>query len=285
MAKDPRLTAIEAEADRRSRDPNSRGGAKSSHKERFAIRAQLRQESGLGKEQKKRGGIAGVYDANKQWAVPLGLGILGAVTGGAAIPALAGAGIGGLDREGQGGIGFDVGGAARGGVQGLAAGSLGNLAGGALGVGQGAAGTAASAPLAVGSAEASAPWLSGAAPTAGGATIASPIGMIPASTTTHAGSAVGAAMPASGASGSFLGRAGDWLTGNGGRNALGALQTVNAAYQGAQARAMANRAVRGQEAEWKANEPLRIEGRRRLLAGVPGNPFAAPLGVSNDGGY
>jgi hypothetical protein len=282
MAKDPRLTAIATEADRRSRDPNSRGGAKSSHKERFAIRAQLRQEAGLGKEQKKRGGIAGSFDRNKSWAVPLGLAITGALTGGAAIPALAGAGIGGLDREGQGGIGFDLGGAARGGVQGLAAGSLGNMAGGALGLGgnAAAAGSTAGAPMAVGSAEASAPWLSGAAPTAGPAMIPSPIGMIPADTVSHAG----AAMPASGASGSLLGRAGDWLTGNGGRNALGALQTVNAAYQGAQARAMANRAVRGQEAEWSANAPLRIEGRRRLMAGVPGNPFAAPMGVGSVGG-
>lgn len=124
MAKDPRVRQIEQEASRRAA-----ADGKSSHAERYAIRAELRQAQGLGSEKKKRGGVAGVWDRNKNVIKPaltIGAGLL---TGGMAVPALIGAGIGGLDREGKGGIGFDAGGAVRGGIRGAAEGYAGQMLG------------------------------------------------------------------------------------------------------------------------------------------------------------
>lgn len=252
MAKDPRVKAIEEEAHRRSLADDG----KTSHKERFAIRKELRADAGLGKEKKKRGGVAGAYDRNKQWAVPLTLAALGMIPGvGPGISALAGAGIDGLDREGQGGIGFDVGGAVQGAAKGYAAGALGNTAGRFLGVG--------SAPVPVGAASAtasgatasnvasSAPWASGAAPTA-----------LPA-----AGGMAPISVP------DMLRRGVDWAKTNP-RDALGLAQGGFNAYNSAQAMGQQRRATRGMEREWAAGAPLRASGRETLLRGVEGNPFA-----------
>jgi hypothetical protein len=60
MARDPRIVAIEAEAKRLAA-----ADGKTSHKERFRIRNELRAAQGLGREKKKRGGAAGVWDRNK----------------------------------------------------------------------------------------------------------------------------------------------------------------------------------------------------------------------------
>ena len=234
MAKDPRVKAIEARADEMSRDPASPGGAKSTPKERKGIRNTLRSRQGLGREEKVRGGVAGVLDRN-EWLAPVLSAASAFIPGANALVPMA---VGAAARGIQGGN------VLQGGLEGAAYGGLGNAV-------QGAFSPAAPAPMA----------FNPSAPDVGP-------GIIPP-TTASAGGFGGA-----------LSKAGDWLTANGGRNALGAAQTVNAAYQGMQARRMANRAVEGQEAEWRLNAPMRIEGRRRLMAGVPGNPFAAPLGVS-----
>ena len=253
MAKDPRVKAIEEEAHRRSL-----ADGKTSHKERFAIRRELRQEAGLGKEKKKRGGAAGVWDRSKDVIVPLGAAALGLATGGLAAPIAASAFARGVDREGKGGIGFDAGQAVRGGLEGAMAGSVGRFAGGLL--------NPAAAPIpmggGIGAAE-TAPWSLPVDAAAQNAATNAPWSV--------AGSA--APVPLGGVRG-IASKGLDFLKGNGGRNALGILQGINAASQSAQSRALANRAVRGQEAEWQAGQPLRMAGRETLLNGVAGNPFA-----------
>lgn len=73
---------------------------------------------------RKRGGLAGIWDRNKQIIKPLvstAAGFLGSPALGAAV----GAAMGGLDRPGKSGIGFDVKQGAIGGLQGYGAGQLG----------------------------------------------------------------------------------------------------------------------------------------------------------------
>lgn len=84
------------------------------------------------KKKRKRGGLAGIWDRNKKVIKPLATGLAGALTGGAAVPALLGGVMGGLDREGKSGIGLDLGGAAKGAVGGAAAGMAGAGLKGAL---------------------------------------------------------------------------------------------------------------------------------------------------------
>lgn len=55
---------------------------------------------------KKRGGIAGFWDRNKGWLKPVATGVAGLFNPLAA--AAIGGAVGGLDRPGKGGIGFDV---------------------------------------------------------------------------------------------------------------------------------------------------------------------------------
>lgn len=85
-SKNPQVRAIEVEAKRRSLADDG----KSSPAERYAIRAQLREEAGLGKEQKRRGGVAGVYDRNKAVLAPVA-----ATLGTLALPGV-GSALGGL---------------------------------------------------------------------------------------------------------------------------------------------------------------------------------------------
>lgn len=80
---------------------------------------------GQSQPRKKRGGLAGIWDRNKGIIKPVVAGGLGALTGGLALPALAGGLMSGLDREGKGGVGFDVGQGVGGAVAGAAAGAAG----------------------------------------------------------------------------------------------------------------------------------------------------------------
>ena len=125
-SKNPQVRAIELEASRRAAADGT-----TSHKERFAIRKALRADAGLGKEQKQRGGVAGVVDRNKQYALPLalaaapfalpalggllgiggGAGAAGAAGAGAALPAAIPAAAGGAGI--LGGIGGAIGNAAK----------------------------------------------------------------------------------------------------------------------------------------------------------------------------
>lgn len=97
---------------------------------RFAARNAVRAKYGMGSEEKKRGGLAGFYDRNKQLiqaGLPTLAGLLapgagvvaGAITGGLAR---------GLDRPGQGGVGLDTSAAARGALAGAGLGATGSAA-------------------------------------------------------------------------------------------------------------------------------------------------------------
>lgn len=87
---------------------------------------------------RKRGGIAGLWDRNKGIIKPLASGVAG-VLGTPMLGAAVGAAMGGLDREGKGGIGFDARQGALGGLKGYGAGKL---ASGAVGGFQAAGGAA-----------------------------------------------------------------------------------------------------------------------------------------------
>lgn len=73
---------------------------------------------------KKRGGLAGIWDRNKNIIKPLATGVAGALTGGVGAAALGGL-MSGLDREGKRGIGLDLGKAAKGAVTGYGTGMAG----------------------------------------------------------------------------------------------------------------------------------------------------------------
>jgi hypothetical protein len=82
---------------------------------------------------RKRGGLAGLWDRNKKIIKPIATLAAGALTGGAG-GALVGGLMGGLDREGKGGIGFDVGRGAMGAATGYGMGKLGQGVGARLGM-------------------------------------------------------------------------------------------------------------------------------------------------------
>ena len=97
---------------------------------RLAARNAVRAKYGMASEEKRRGGLAGFYDRNKQLIqaglptlagmfIPGGGAVAGAITGGLAR---------GLDRPGQGGVALNLGQAARGAATGAALGSLGETA-------------------------------------------------------------------------------------------------------------------------------------------------------------
>jgi hypothetical protein len=73
---------------------------------------------------RKRGGLAGIWDRNKNIITPVATGLVGAFGSPLAAAAL-GATMRGLDRPGKSGIGLDPFAAMRGGVEGYATGSLG----------------------------------------------------------------------------------------------------------------------------------------------------------------
>lgn len=150
---------------------------------------------------------------------------------------LAGA-AGGLLKPG-GNLGSAISGGLSGGLAGMGAQSVaGLLGGGAAGAGAGAAGGAASA--------------------------------IPDS-----------AIPAAGHGGvlgsleGLAGKAGDFLTGNGGKNALGIAQGINAALQQKQANDYAKQALGSVEGSYAERAPLRAQGIKGLLQSNTGNPYAS----------
>jgi hypothetical protein len=96
---------------------------------------------------RKRGGLAGIWDRNKNVITPVAAGIAG-VLGTPALGAAVGAAMRGLDRKGKSGIGFDVGQGLRGGVEGYAMGKLGGIAKGGFGLGGAASGALPSASVA-----------------------------------------------------------------------------------------------------------------------------------------
>ena len=114
-SKNPKVREIERTASRLAAEDGD-----SSHKERFAIRAQLRDEAGLGKEQRVRGGLARIYDNEKRWLAPVA-----ALAAPFAIPAIGGA-LGGL--FGGGAAAGAAGGAVSGAIPAATAGA-GGLAG------------------------------------------------------------------------------------------------------------------------------------------------------------
>lgn len=117
-------------------DEIAEANKRSKRKDRFRARAEVNRKYGKPTEKRKRGGLAGTWDRNKQVISPalqVGLGLIPGV--GPGLAAAAGGLIGGLDREGQSGIGFDAGGAAGGALKGYGLGKLGSLAGGKLGIG------------------------------------------------------------------------------------------------------------------------------------------------------
>lgn len=82
---------------------------------------------------RKRGGLAGFWDREKKWLAPVSEGLVGMIPGvGPLAAAGLGAAIGGLDRPGQRGIGFDAGGAVKGGLTGYGMGQLGSMAKGGI---------------------------------------------------------------------------------------------------------------------------------------------------------
>ena len=251
-SKNPQVRAIELEASRRAAADGT-----TSHKERFAIRKALRADAGLGKEQKQRGGVAGAYDRNKAYVLPIAAAIAGLTgVGGAFMPAILG-GLQGFDRPGEGGIGFDVNSGLKGAATGLAAGGLGAAAGNALNIGVGAipAATAGTAGAAASAAPAAASALPSAVPAA-----------VPAA------SAPGGIM---GSLGSLAGKAKDFALADGGKNIMGIIGAVDAASQRRRADDLTNRAIGLDTGRWDAGAPLRQQGLDALTAGIPGNPFAA----------
>lgn len=122
---------------------------KGASKEKFEWRRAQQAAAGLEQEKKKRGGVAGAYDRNKelvQAAVPALAGMF--LPGSSAVMgALAGGLARGLDRPGKGGIGLDLGQAARGAMTGAALGQLGGAAGSKLGVAKLGAGAAPLPPM------------------------------------------------------------------------------------------------------------------------------------------
>lgn len=67
----------------------------------------------------------------------------------------------------------------------------------------------------------------------------------------------------------------EFLKGNGGKNALGALQGVNAAYNQQKSSGLANNALGTVQAEWDRRAPLRAQGQAQMLA--PGQGIAARI--------
>ncbi len=171
---------------------------------------------------------------------PLVEGGLGLLTGGLAVPVLAGLGGGLLKPGGNLGRGLV------GGAEGLAAGKLGNALGGltGLGAGGGAAGSAGAGGL------------GGIAQALGGAAGAGQSGAL------------------GGDLGSLLGGLGGWLGGNGGKNALGAAQAVNQALLQRQANQYATNAMGDVNAQWNAQAPLRAQAFAAIPQAINANPFS-----------
>lgn len=213
---------------------------------------------------RKRGGIAGIWDRNKQIIKPVATTLAG-IVGTPALGAAVGAAMGGLDRPGKSGVGLDVGGALKGGVSGYAGGKLGAglktgfKAGGGLIGGLKAAGKKALPTLLAGG---------GGGNDGGG----------------------GWELPSLGNVGDSIKNA---VTGNGGMNALAFAQLMNAASLGKKSGELSDYALDSQKKLFADKEGLRsggIAGMQAPRAALPqlgklgavGNPFGmqAPPSVA-----
>lgn len=98
--------------------------------------------------------------------------------------------------------------------------------------------------------------------------------------------AVGSIGQAPSAGGGFLSSAARWLTGNGGKNALGLAEGVNAAMMGRKANQLQNRALGTAQQAYAERAPLRQAGMQGMLhpqtpsltpLADPGNPYAKQI--------
>lgn len=85
--------------------------------------------------------------------------------------------------------------------------------------------------------------------------------------------AFGSAANGGGVSG-LIGKAGDFLTGNGGKNALGVAQGVSSVLDQQKANNYAKDALGTVEGSYAQRAPLRAQGIQQLLASQQGNPYA-----------
>lgn len=233
--------------------------------------------TGVGNIKHRRGGVAGSWDRNKQWALPaIEFGAAFLPGAGPLVSAGIGAAAKGVDRPGKSGIGFDPKAAAMGGVQGYGMGTLGNMAQGALakalpGIAPAGASGAAAGPSLGAQGSGASNVANAAAGGGGGGGIASTIQGI-----------LGKIGGLPGVS-----SAANFLTGNGGLNALGTAQGINAALLQQKALDYAQKAEGTATGNWNANDPLRQAGRAGMLnpkssvdtSALPGirkagNPFA-----------
>ena len=156
---------------------------------------------------RKRGGLAGLWDRNKNVIKPIATGLVGMIPGiGIPLASGLGAAMGGLDRPGKSGVGFDAGAGLKGGLQGAAMGAVGAGAkaglSSLLGGGQaGASGVGAGGGVAM--------------PTSLGGTLATPAGGIggavaPSALSVGGASGINGATSTLGKIGGALNKAGDW---------------------------------------------------------------------------
>jgi hypothetical protein len=94
--------------------------------QKFEYRRAQQAAAGLEQETKKRGGVAGAYDRNKK-LVSAAATVAGFLMGGPAGAGMARGAVQGLDRPGEGGIGFDVKRGIKGFSEGYGAGNVANL--------------------------------------------------------------------------------------------------------------------------------------------------------------
>jgi hypothetical protein len=290
----PQIRAIEIEANRLAGLDG-----KSSMKERFALRNQLRAEAGLPPEKKTRGGVAGVVDRNRNFVGNLVKNVAPALAliPGVGIPAAAAVGAAGRAIQ----KGANIGDIAR---QGASTAATAAAAQGALGAikrvlpsGTPAGGELKPLPAPGERGASTLPGLPGGTPTAtDGAS--GPWWQNPemlGAVTGAAGQAPGASASGGGfwdAAKDVAGKVAGAVTG--GRGADGLLdagllglagaQAVNAANASARARGLSDDAIDLAKENWAAGEGLRTAGRdgmlnpvRRDLSSVyadPTNPFA-----------
>lgn len=149
-----------------------------SRRDRFKARAAVNTKYGMATEKRKRGGLAGTWDRNKQVIKPLATIAAGMVPGiGPLLASGVGAAMGGFDRPGKGGVGFDVGGGLKGGISGYGMGGVGAGLKGAFTGATSGTGLVAGAKKGLGGYRADTPWFggsSGGSPAVPGGEIVNP---------------------------------------------------------------------------------------------------------------
>lgn len=82
----------------------------------------------------------------------------------------------------------------------------------------------------------------------------------------------------SGALSGLAGKAGGFLTGNGGKNALGVAQGIDSILQQRTSNQYAKDALNSVEGSYNQRAPLRAQGIQQLLSSQAGNPYAGKVG-------